>query len=632
MGIMPRTRRRRKKSNQETTATTPALEQNGESAPSEQSTTRTAEDRRQPSGEVPTVERRLESENSTIGAAEPTTANEAKSGKRRRRRGRGGRRAEPQSETAPEVETEANAPAGTLEMLINIAQGDECRIAIVRQGRLEDLSLERQSTASHVGNIYKGLVTNVEPSIQAAFIDFGIGRNGFLHISDLQPQYFPDGYREVEDVGRKISRRDRPPIQRCLGRGDEVIVQVTKEGIGTKGPTLTTYLSLPGRYLVMMPGMSKLGVSRRIEDMEDRQDMREVLQALSLPPDMGFILRTAGLGQNKRELQRDLNYLQRLWKLIATRIKKEKAPVLIYQESDLVTRTIRDLVTSEFSRIWIDDETAAEKARDFLRIIMPRHSDIITHYHEREPLFNKYNLEKEIELLNSKRVPLPSGGSLIIESTEALVAIDVNSGRFREQDNAELTAYRTNMEASEEIARQLRLRDLGGLIICDYIDMISDKHKRSLEKTFADALKAHKERVQMLRISQFGIIELTRQRRRPSIKQNLYEECPSCSGSGMVKTTETLMLNVLRLIQTAIYQKEVAILVVRVPSRVAHYLLNRKRAVLTQLESELQKQIIVEGETSLTGDQYTLEGQDGQGRPVRIPQSAAGGSAPHQHR
>ena len=291
-------------------------------------------------------------------------------------------------------------------MLINVSEGEECRIAIVKEGKLDEVYFERQNSESHVGNIYKGVVTNVESSIQAAFVDFGVGKNGFLHISDVQPQYFPDANKESEDVGKKISRKNRPPIQGCLKRGDDIIVQVTKEGIGTKGPTLTTYLSLPGRYLVMMPGMSKLGVSRKIEANEDREDMRKILGQLKLPDDMGFILRTAGMGRTKRELLRDLKYLDRLWKSVVDLTKKQKSPAVLYQESDLVVRTIRDVLTGDFDRILIDNADVVKKAKKFLSIAMPRSGKLVEEYKDSKPIFHKYKLEKEIEKIYSKHVPL----------------------------------------------------------------------------------------------------------------------------------------------------------------------------------------------------------------------------------
>ncbi len=509
--------------------------------------------------------------------------------------------------------------AGTGErmMLINVAEGEECRIAVVHQKRLEELFIERASSESHVGNIYKGRITNVEPSIQAAFVDFGLPKNGFLHISDLQPQYFPDHRGQLEEVGRKTPRRDRPPIQRCLRRGQEVIVQVIKEGIGTKGPTLTTYISIPGRYLVMMPGMNRLGVSRKIEDEDARRKMRLVLDELELPKGMGFILRTAGLDKTKRDLQRDQMYLMRLWKVVATRIKNERAPCELYQESDLVIRTIRDIYSSEFKKIIVDDQAVAEKVRDFLSIAMPRTSAPVEHHSEPEPLFHKYGIEKEIERINSRHVPLSLGGSLVIDSTEALVAIDVNSGRFRAIDDAEETAYRINIEAAEEIARQLLLRDLGGLIICDFIDMRMEKHRRGVEKALRDALKKHKERAKCLRMSLFGIIEMTRQRMRPSIKRSIYQDCPHCRGSGLVKNPESMSLDIMRLLRIATNHPQVENVEVRVAPVVAFQLQNRKRAILHALEQETHRRIIIRPDTNLGLDQYHFECVDARGGSVR---------------
>ncbi len=517
-------------------------------------------------------------------------------------------------------------------MIVNVSRGDECRIAVLSDGKLEELFYERQSVESHVYNIYKGVVTNVEPSIQAAFIDFGIGRNGFLHISDLQPQYFPGDHHEREGVGQKISRRDRPPIQKCLKRGDIVIVQVTKEGIGTKGPTLTTYLSLPGRYLVMMPGMSRLGVSRKIEDDEGRQDARDALKSLQLPPDMGFILRTAGRGQTKRELQRDLNYMERLWKIIVDGIKHTDPPVLLYQETNLLMRTMRDVLTPDVARIVIDDAETVRQAREFLHLVMPRNVDIVEHYTDKEPIFHRFRIEEEIERLNSKKVPLRSGGSLVIESTEALVAIDVNSGRYRTPDSAEETAFKINMEAAEEIARQLRLRDLGGLIICDFIDMQRDAHKRKVEKQIRDALKKHKERAEILRMSLFGIIEMTRQRQRASMQRSLYSDCPACKGTGLIKTPETMMLDVMRLIQLAIHHNTVHRLKVTVSPDVGLHLLNRKRRALAQLEEELGKIVVIQVDQSLAVEAHRFEAEDVRGRHVVLPEFARQPEPPVQER
>jgi ribonuclease E len=507
-------------------------------------------------------------------------------------------------------------PTEKREMLINVSDSDECRIALLCEGRLEELYIERATAASNVGNIYKGRVTNVEPSIQAAFIDFGLPLNGFLHISDLHPKYFPESRGEPELVGKKTPRRHRPPIQNCLRRGQEIVVQVIKEGIGTKGPTLSSYISLPGRFLVMMPDMDQLGVSRKIEDEEQRRQLREALAQLSLPKGMGFIVRTAGMDRTKRDLQRDLNYLARLWRKVVLRLNKEPAPAELYKESDLVIRTIRDLYDSSLSRIIVDSSTVAGRVRDFLSIASPRSQDAVVDYKDAEPMFHRYGIESEIDKLSSKLVPLPCGGSLVIEQTEALVAIDVNSGRFRVPENAEETAYRVNIEAVDEIARQLRLRDLGGLIICDLIDMTQDRHRRTVERRLAEALKKHKERAKLLRISRFGILEMTRQRQRPSFAKSIFRECPRCNGSGRVKTAESAGLDVMRQIRMASQRAGVSSVDVSVSPQVAHDLLNRKRHQLTDLERATAQTIRIHAKEELNVDDVQISCTDRRGRDV----------------
>jgi len=504
-------------------------------------------------------------------------------------------------------------------MLINAASDDEVRIAVLFEGRLEELFMERQSAASHVGNIYKGIVTNVEPSIQACFVDFGLPKHGFLHISDVQPQYFNSRGAEPEGVGKKVPRRERPPIQKCFRRGQEVMVQITREGVGTKGPTLTTYLSIPGRYLVMMPGMSRLGVSRKIEDEEERRRMRDLLAELKLPKDMGFILRTAGIDRNKRDVQRDLNYLHRLWKMVARRVRSTRAPAELYQESDLVIRTIRDVFTTDFDKIIVDKPQTAAKVNEFLRIAMPRTTDnIVEVYQAREPIFHHYKVEEQIEAIHSRHVKLPSGGSIVIDSTEALVAIDVNSGKFRSVNDEEELAYQTNIEAADEIARQLRLRDLGGLIICDFIDMHLDRHKRAVEKRLRDELKKHKERARILRLSRFGLIEMTRQRQGPSIKRGVYTDCPHCKGSGLVKTPESMTLHVLRNIQMIVDREDVKKVYVTVSPDVANELQNRKRTALHEIESETGIAIIIRSDLTFTWDQQDYRTEDSRGQITRL--------------
>lgn len=519
-----------------------------------------------------------------------------------------------QSKSRATTKTGSSEPR---EMLINVAEAEECRIAILRDGRLDELHIERAASSSNVGNIYKGRVTNVEPSIQAAFVDFGLPAHGFLHISDLHPQYFPDGKGEPELVGKKTPRRQRPPIQNCLKRGQEVIVQVIKEGIGTKGPTLSSYVSLPGRFLVMMPGMDQLGVSRKIEDEEKRRKTRELLSQLSLPKEMGIIVRTAGVDRLKRDLQRDLNFLTRLWKKVAQRIKNDPAPAEIYKESDLVIRTIRDVYDSSLQRIVVDSPLVANRVREFLSIASPRSQDVVEVYEGAEPMFHRYGIEAEIDRLHSKTVPLPCGGSIVIEQTEAMVAIDVNSGKFRVPENAEETSYRVNLEAVDEIARQLRLRDLGGLIVCDLIDMGQERHRRTVERRLSEALRKHKERAKVLRISKFGLLEMTRQRQRPSLTRSTFRECPRCGGSGRVKAPESVALDVMRRIRLASHRESVAFIDVRVATPVANDLLNRKRLQLSDLERSSGQTIRIQGVESFAVNQVLITCTDRRGREVQ---------------
>src|SRR3954466_6277396 len=494
------------------------------------------------------------------------------------------------------------------EMLINVSEGEECRIALVEDGRLEELYMERTSSTSHVGNVYKGRVTNVEAWIQAAFVDFGLGRNGFLHISDLMPTYFGGKNEDVvESVGRKMARRDRPPIQRCLKRGDEIIVQIIKEGIGTKGPTLSTYVSIPGRILVMMPGMAKLGVSRKIEDEEERKRLRQILDGLKPPKACGFIMRTAGVGKSKAEIERDLKYLTRLFETINKKAKSTAGPTELYAEGDLVTRTVRDVMTSDVERIVVDHEDVAKKIKEFFKLVAPRTKNKVDVYDDPVPLFHKYGIEREIEMMYSRHVPLPSGGSLVIDSTEAVVAIDVNSGKFREHSDAETTAFKTDMEAAEEIARQLRLRDLGGVIICDFIDLRYERHRRELEQKLHDNLKNDRAKTKMLRMSQFGIIEMTRQRMRPSLKRSIYNDCPHCKGSGQVKTPESMSLHVMRRLAIAVHDERVIRVELSVGNDVAFYLQNKKRGQLAALEKESGKRILIKGEPAMALDEMRIE-------------------------
>ncbi|MBT3198753.1 MAG: Rne/Rng family ribonuclease [Phycisphaerales bacterium] len=505
------------------------------------------------------------------------------------------------------------------QMLINSLTGQECRIVTQNDSVMEELYVERASNASRVGNIYKGRVTNIEPSIQAAFIDFGLYKNGFLHISDLTSEYFPKGKGKVsggEGVGRKTAHRDRPPIQECLKRGQEVVVQMTKEGIGTKGPTMTTYLSIPGRLLVMMPGMKRLGVSRKVEDDEIRAKAKEALSQLKLPTDMGFIVRTAGVDRPKREMQRDLNYLLRLWKSTSKLIKTEKAPVEIYRESDLIIRTLRDAYDTDISRIVCDNAEVAVKVRDFLKVATPRTKTKIEVYTGSGGLFHDMGLDEEIDKINARRVELPSGGSLVIDPTEALVAIDVNSGRSRGHSDAEATALNTNLEAARAIGRQMRMRDLGGLVVMDFIDMRSEKNRRAVEKELKDVMKGDRAKSRVLRINSFGILQMTRQRLGPPLKNSYYNSCPHCDGLGMVKSDESQALVAMRLLAQASGNPDISKINIVCPPPVAHYLNNSQRKDIILIEEQTKKRIIITADSDMTGDDVRLECTNARGSKV----------------
>jgi ribonuclease E len=542
------------------------------------------------------------------------------------------------------------------EMLINVSQAEECRIALLEDGVLEELYTERTSQNNWVGNIYKGRIVNIEPSIQAAFVDFGVGRNGFLHISDIEPQYFrqagynPDEimdghYPGVDDeddekedsepsdkrgggrdgrqrAGKLRSGRPRfkPPIQEIFRRGDEVLVQVIKEGIGTKGPTLSTYISIPGRYLVLMPALGRVGVSRKIEDEDERRKLRSMMLELQLPKGVGFIVRTAGQERTRKELSRDVAYLLRLWKVIVKKIKTTAAPCDVYEESDIMIRTIRDTFTDDIDSIWVDEEGAYKRAQEFLDLTMPRFADRLQKYDRKEPLFHHYRLEQEIARIHQRVVPLKGGGSIVIDQTEALVAIDVNSGNFRGGDeNAEENAFHLNCAAAKEIARQLRLRDLGGVVVNDFIDMRKEGHRRKVEKTLRDAMRRDRARTKILRTSPFGLIEMTRQRIRPSFKRSVYEDCPCCRGRSLVKTAESMSIEVTRLIMMACQMPNASRVVVKVNENVAAYLNNRKRRDLIELEEATKVSVLILGGESFFPEHLDMECRDKDGNMISLP-------------
>ena len=505
------------------------------------------------------------------------------------------------------------------EMLINVAESEECRVAVVENGLLEELYVERASLGRHVGNIYKGRVVNIESGIQAAFIDFGVGKNGFLHISDIHPRYFEGvGAKYVETIGRRKSLKDRPPIQDCLRKGQEVVVQVTKEGLKSKGATLSTYLAFPGKYLVMMPWMRKHGVSHKIEDEDERKRLRQILDESGPPKGQGFIIRTAGEDCSKRDIQSDLKYLSRLWIAIEKRIETEGSPRELYQESDLVIRALRDVFTSTISKIVCDSEVVVRKILEFFSIATPRLKQRVTYYDDKVPLFHKYHIEEEITKVQSRKVQLNGGGSIVIEQTEALVAIDVNSGRYRRLKSADQTAYESNVEAAVEIARQLRLRDLGGLIICDFIDMRNAKHRKAVEKAFRDAVRTDRARSRILGISRFGVVEMTRQRMRPSLQSSTYLACPNCGGTGYVKSHESLALEIIRLLNLSASKEQIKRVELFVSPEVADYLQNIKRAALSQIEQFSDKRVVIHSAAEYSGEKHELVCYNDRGGVVKL--------------
>jgi ribonuclease E len=477
-------------------------------------------------------------------------------------------------------------------MLINSAEQEEARLAIVENDLLSELYVERTTEEKYLGNIYKGRIANIEPSIQAAFVDFGRDLNGFLHVSDVMPAY-----------GKRAAEGEQVDISEMLTKGQEVLVQITKDQIGMKVPTLTTYISLPGRYLVLMPSISKCGVSKKITSEDERAKLRALLKGLNPPAGMGYIIRTAGLDRTREELARDLTYLLNLWKAILGKVKTSESPATIYKETDLVIRSIRDLFSGDIDEVVVDNYDVYTRAKEFLRGVMPRYEEIVQFYPGPTPLFHKYNVERQIEGLQAKRVPLKSGGSIIIEQTEALVAIDVNSGKFKGEKNLEETAYRTNLEASEEIARQIRLRDLGGLIVCDFIDMRDRRHMTAVERALRAHLRRDRARVRVARISRFSLIEMTRQRVRESLKRTTYKQCAHCGGTGYVKSTESVALEVLREVQLRLVEHPNQRVTVVCHPEVAEYLRKRKQESLDKISERFQQPIEVVASRDLRLDE-----------------------------
>jgi len=498
-------------------------------------------------------------------------------------------------------------------MLINVVDPEETRVAILEDNELEELYLERAAKERIVGNIYKGIVTNIEANIEAAFVDFGYRKHGFLHVSDIR-----DGLGRSGPETKKGQEGPRKDISSLLREGQQILVQVTKEGMGDKGPALSTYLSLPGRCLVLMPGTNLRGVSRKIADPAERERLRRVIKELDVPADMGLIARTASEEKTKRELERDLDYLLKLWKVVDARARKSGAPALVFQESDQVIRAIRDIFGEEISEIVVDSEEVFNKVKEFLRAVMPQHVRQVKLHEAPEPLFHTYGIDAEIQKMNSRTVTLANGGSIVLEQAEALVAVDVNSGRFKGQGDAEQTAFRINMKAAREIARQIRLRDLGGVLAIDFIDMQDEKHRTAVEKELWNALKRDRARFRMLRMSPFCIVEMTRQRRRASFHQAIYVECPTCKGKGHVKSPETLGLEVVRKLRVDLARNDIARVEVRAAPTVANYLNNTMRSKLRSLEESTGKEIKVIADPGRRAGELEIKGLKEGGRQVAL--------------
>ncbi len=467
-------------------------------------------------------------------------------------------------------------------MLFNATQAEELRVAIVDGQKLIDLDIESAAKEQRKSNIYKAVITRIEPSLEAAFVDYGAERHGFLPFKEVSRSYFqPD----VEP--------GRARIQDALKVGQELIVQVEKDERGNKGAALTTFISLAGRYLVLMPNNPRGGgVSRRIEG-EDRQELREAMDQLEVPNGMSLIARTAGIGRSTEELQWDLNYLLQLWGAIDGAAKAQAGAFLIYQESSLVIRAIRDYFQPEIGEILIDTDDIYEQARQFMAHVMPGNVARVKRYRDDVPLFSRFQIEHQIESAYSRQVTLPSGGAVVIDHTEALVSIDVNSGRATKGADIEETAFRTNCEAADEIARQLRLRDLGGLIVIDFIDMESAKNQREVENRLRDALHFDRARVQTSKISRFGLLELSRQRLRPALAEASYITCPRCTGTGHIRSTESAALHILRILEEEAMKENTGALHVQVPVDVGTFLLNEKRLDIARIETRHRVNLLI---------------------------------------
>jgi len=482
-------------------------------------------------------------------------------------------------------------------MLINATQPEELRVALVDGQKLYDFDIEHPSQEQKKSNIYKGIITRIEPSLEAAFVNYGADKHGFLPLKEVSPT-------AVNSDDPNLSRQK---IKDLLKEGQEVIVQIEKEERGNKGAALTTYISLAGTYLVLMPNNPKAGgISRRIEG-ETRNELRDAMAGLEAPEEMGLIVRTAGCGKSTDELQWDLNYLLQLWEAIDRTSKEQNKPFLIFQESNVIIRALRDHLRADIDEILIDKESSFKLVHNFLKQVMPHYLSKAKLYSDDVPLFNRYQIESQIETAYSREVPLPSGGELVIDHTEALTSIDINSARSTKGSDIEETALNTNLEAADEIARQLRLRDLGGLFVIDFIDMLANKNQRAVENRMRDALKIDRARVQTSRISRFGLLEMSRQRLRPSLGDTTQLTCPRCNGQGEIRNVESVALSVLRILEEEAMKGGTDKVIAHLPIECATFLLNEKRPSIDQIESRLKVRIIVLPSKHLETPAYNIE-------------------------
>lgn len=516
------------------------------------------------------------------------------------------------AEAAPKTPAKKTAskpsPTPALKLLINSDEPEEARIALIENGKLSSFHLETVSSAQTKGNIYKGIITAIEPNLQAVFVDMGIGKNGFLAFGDIHPEYY------CKDVPPSTHWKDLK-IQEVIRKGQEVLVEVVKEATGNKGAGITTYLSMPGRYVVLMPGSDSHGISRKIEGDAIRTKLRNIVLSIKLPEEIGYIIRTASEEVTKTAMAQDIRYQLNLWKEIKTRGQSMDAPALIYKEQDVTARFLRDHFTSDIQEILVDNKITLEQVDNFLSLLPARQRKVKAKLHQgARPIFNLHQIEEQIESIYHPSVNLPSGGSIVINPTEALVAIDVNSGRTSKDKDFEKTIFLANMEAAEELARQLRLRDLGGLIVVDFIDMRDKKHIREVEKAVKTHMKQDKAKVDTSRISKFGLMQISRQRLGPPVQKGSYVVCNHCQGLGMIRSVETMALSQLRRIHTAAIKKMTTGITCSLPLDIAQYMLNQKRADILALEEKYKVSIRIKADPDMSPAESKIELHQGKNK------------------